>query len=166
MRARVGAAIVAFILGSACLLLGARVGGSDPATGDEAASASQDIGTVLAFLDTSDGTVNRSQALVVRSIRDQFEERGIRVIVVQRAESQSDDERRNARYDWGLDDLTVLVDRDRRWADDYAVDSYPATLLLDGLGEMIVSWEGFSPAAVVGPVLEQVTRETRAPSRG
>ena len=162
-------AIATFVAGTA-LLLGAHEMQRRPEAQPDVTPAEKvrvDPGaTVLAFLDTHSterAADNRSQAVVVRSLHEQYAKRGIEVLIVAPAltAGENADARLTTRYNWGLGELTFLPDDNGQLAAGYSVDQFPTTVLVDSDGLPIAVWEGYSPPGELGPVLEQLCSPDR-----
>jgi len=177
---RYAAAIVSFVLGSVLLSSSFETHGPQRPSNDASLRTVDDVSTIAAptsllvmtFIDPSDPDTpgaNRSQAVVARSIHDQYEQRGIRVIVVQssagRRAGQDPEAQMNVRYDWGLAQMTIIPDLDGRLAQAYAVREFPTTMVLGDLGDPIAVWEGYSPPSVLGPALERIATTSLNPGR-
>ncbi len=168
---RYTAAIGSFLLGSAFLFTALETHGPPRSSSAESPAAAEPSPTVeperilvMAFIDTSEpetSGANRSQALVVRSLHDQYREKGIHVIVVQSSADpqagRDPQEQLNARYDWGLADMTILPDLDGRLAAGYDVREFPTTMVIGRLGKPVAVWEGYSPPGVLGPALNRLS---------
>jgi len=165
---RFAAAVVFFLLGSVLLFSSLETHDPGPPVREAPSSTLEETPAttsapavfLMAFIDTSTSDENRSHALVLRSIRDQYESKGVRVIVVQ---SSSDPgagydpvEQLNVRYDWGLTEMTILPDLDGRLAEAYSVREFPTTIVLGELGDPLAVWTGYSPPSVVGPALNRI----------
>jgi len=167
------AAIFSFLLGSALLVASFEAPPPRPTVEEteapDAPGASAPL-LLMAFIDMSgpdDSGANRSQALVVRSISDQSDQRRIRVLVVQSASAPGERntaKQVNVRYDWGLAEMTILPDPDGRLAEAYAIREFPTTLVMSNVGDPIAVWEGYSPPSLLGPALQRIASQVLPPS--
>lgn len=107
---------------------------------------------LLAFVDSEavDAVpdTSRSQVVFLRSMARQYAGAGVRVLIVDASRLEGTppgrDELVNRVYNWHLEDIPLLIDRDGATARQYGVEHIPATFLIGADGRVIQRWDGMA----------------------
>jgi peroxiredoxin len=97
--------------------------------------------------------LSRTQSVFLRSMRYQFGEKGLQIVTVISGNQPSLSDLENLKYDWQLQEIPVLVDKEATAAARYGVDDYPATFLISPEGEILQRWKSSATAPQLGLTL-------------
>jgi len=123
---------------------------------------------LLAFLNvltdpnSAAASQSRSQIVFLRSMLDQYGEKGVQVLLVdatalEKGVQPSDETLTNFTYDWKLDRVPLLKDTLKpSLAQQYGVPKAPMTFLIRADGVVSQRWEGFATAAQLALALNDL----------
>ena len=102
---------------------------------------------------------SRAQIAFLKSMQGQYGPKGLTVLIIDAAritigKHPAQDELINFTYDWQLDTIPVLDDRDSSVAGAYAVKSTPVTFLIGPDGIIRQRWDGFASASQLALSIE------------
>lgn len=107
--------------------------------------------SLVSFLDMKylGDNPSRSQIVVLESMLNQYESKGLKVIGVAGSGAASD-LFENRAYDWHAENIRFLLDPESKFAKSYSVFDKPTTVLISPEGRELWRWDGFASAAEVG----------------
>jgi peroxiredoxin len=114
---------------------------------------------------------SRAQIVFLKSMQQQYGPKGLVVLIVDATrlaagKQPSEDQLINFTYDWQLDNIPVLDDRDSSIAKVYNVKSTPVTFLIGADGIIQQRWDGFASASQLGLSIEPLVEVPNPPQVG